>query len=300
MRTRIAIVALASWLGGCHRDPPRNERNEQNERNERNEIVAPIVDAAAPIPIIAAQDASDAIESGTSATSSGLAPLAASSASLSLPVPGHGDAVVVLPLGTTRPRPIVVALHGLWDRPDWQCGAWGAIFHGRAFVLCPRGIPSKQATSDDPRLTYTHAEAMAAEVDDAIVALRAAYPDYVDPGSITYTGFSLGAIYGVPTVAAAPKKFPRVILVEGGHEAWTPERARAFATHGGERIVFLCGSDDCPIAAGRAMRRLAAAGMTDVRLHTLKGAGHTYGGSVFDDARADIEWAIAGDPRFDD
>ena len=293
MRARVAIVLLASSLGACRRDPPHPV------------IAARASDASnaatdAPIAIVDANASNDASFGDADAEPSPLAPLTANDVSRSLAVPGHGDAVVVLPIGTTRPRPIVVALHGLWDRPEWQCGAWNAVIHGRAFVLCPRGIPSKQATPDDPRLTYTHAEAMAVEVDDAIAALRSAYPAYVDPGPIVYAGFSLGAIYGVPTVAAAPAKFPRVILVEGGHEAWTPERARAFAKHGGERIVFLCGSDDCPVAAGRAIRRLATAGMTDVRIHTLKGAGHTYGGSLFDEARADIEWAIADDPRFAD
>ena len=229
-----------------------------------------------------------------------LPPLAASDPTQTLAVPGHGDAIVILPLGATRLRPIVVALHGLWDRPEWQCAAWNPVIHGRAFVLCPRGTPGRGATSDDPHLTYTHAEAMAKEVDDAIDALRAAYPPYVDPGPIVYTGFSLGAIYGVSCVAASPKRFPRVILVEGGHEAWSPKRARAFAENGGERIVFICGSDDCPIAAGRAIGRLATAGMKDVRIHTVKGAGHTYGGFVFDEARAEIEWALEGDPRFAD
>jgi hypothetical protein len=40
--------------------------------------------------------------------------------------------------------------------------------------------------------------------------------------------------------------------------------------------------------------------MKDVRIHTVKGAGHTYGGLVFDEARAEIEWALEGDPRFTD
>src|SRR5688500_18592409 len=37
-----------------------------------------------------------------------------------LPVPGYGVAVVSMPLGAREPRPVVLALHGNYDRPEWQ------------------------------------------------------------------------------------------------------------------------------------------------------------------------------------
>jgi len=44
---------------------------------------------------------------------------------------------------------VVVVLHGNFDRPEWSCDAWGPLVAGRAFVLCPRGIPRGDAPGLD-------------------------------------------------------------------------------------------------------------------------------------------------------
>src|SRR5689334_2604590 len=58
---------------------------------------------------------------------------------IELPVEGHGAAVVSLPLGARDKRPVVIATHGNYDRPEWQCEVWREIVGDAAFVLCPRG-----------------------------------------------------------------------------------------------------------------------------------------------------------------
>src|SRR5262245_55783039 len=37
---------------------------------------------------------------------------------------GSRIGVVAVPLGAREPRPIMIALHGGSDQPDWACGAW--------------------------------------------------------------------------------------------------------------------------------------------------------------------------------
>src|SRR5262245_33853722 len=44
-----------------------------------------------------------------------------------LPVEGHGAAVVSLPRGARDKRPVVIATHGNYDRPEWQCEVWREI-----------------------------------------------------------------------------------------------------------------------------------------------------------------------------
>src|SRR5688572_24251129 len=44
-----------------------------------------------------------------------------------LDVPGFRTAVVSVPADTSRARRIVVALHGNFDRPEWQCQVWRRI-----------------------------------------------------------------------------------------------------------------------------------------------------------------------------
>src|SRR5262249_14967874 len=65
--------------------------------------------------------------------------LKAPSALVHLPVPGFGDAAIALPIGTTRPRPIVVAVHGQNSRAEWMCWMAQHVVGSRAFVVCPRG-----------------------------------------------------------------------------------------------------------------------------------------------------------------
>src|SRR6187402_2399597 len=85
-----------------------------------------------------------------------------------LPVPGYGTAVVSVPLGAREPRPVVLALHGNYDRPEWQCEVWRTITGGFPWVLCPRGVPRSDAPKSEDRWTYTTAAKVGDEVRAAL------------------------------------------------------------------------------------------------------------------------------------
>src|SRR5205823_5127523 len=59
---------------------------------------------------------------------------------VSLAVPGFSNAIVSVPIGTKRPMPLLLATHGNYDRPEWQCETWRQIIGDAGFVLCPRGV----------------------------------------------------------------------------------------------------------------------------------------------------------------
>ena len=42
-----------------------------------------------------------------------------------------------------------------------------------------------------------------------------------------------------------PARFPRLVLVEGGHDAWTRDAAKRFRAAGGDRVLFACGQPSC-------------------------------------------------------
>src|SRR5215472_933690 len=75
---------------------------------------------------------------------------------MELDVPGYGAAVVAVPAPTSpgRSRPLLVATHGAWDRPEWHCELWQRISRGRAFVLCPRGRATLGYLAPDDQLFY--------------------------------------------------------------------------------------------------------------------------------------------------
>lgn len=215
-----------------------------------------------------------------------------------LPVDGHAEAVVSVPIGATGRRPVVIAAHGNFDRPEWQCQIWRGIVGDAAFVLCPRGVPRSDSPSrDDIRFTYESNQRLEQEIDAGLAALAARFPEHVDPGPALYTGFSLGAIMGVSIAARRPGRFPRLVLIEGGHDKWTPATAKAFADGGGLRALFVCGQAWCAGDAKRAAARLDQAGVT-TKVARSKEAGHTYDGVVAEEARKALPWVLEGDARW--
>jgi predicted esterase len=212
-------------------------------------------------------------------------------------VPGFRPAVVSLPLGATGRRPVLVALHGNFDRPEWQCEIWRGIVGARGFVLCPRGVPRGDVPKSWDRWEFGALARTEKELDAALAALAAAYPDHVDPGPVVFTGFSLGAILGTPIVKKSPARYPRVVLIEGGQSGWTRPRAKAFVAGGGARVLFACGQASCQASSRSAAKIVEAAG-GGARVAYLGSVGHTYDGKVADAIAMEWDWLVEGDARW--
>jgi hypothetical protein len=102
---------------------------------------------------------------------------------------------------------------------------------------------------------------------------------------------------GVPFVARQPARFPRVLLIEGGHDPWTPSLARSFAKGGGKRVMFACGQESCLVDARRAQAVVAKAGVA-TKIVYGPGVGHGYGGAVAEAIARELDWLLEGDARF--
>lgn len=229
----------------------------------------------------------------------GLAPLTAEGALIHLAVPGFRDAVVSVPTGATGPRPVLLALHGNFDRPEWQCEVWRGVTRARAFVVCPRGIPRPDAPRSLDRWTYGKGSDVRAEVIAALSAVRARFENYVASDPVLYAGFSLGAIHGVGIVASDGQRYPRAVLVEGGHDGWTTARAKAYAAAGGKRVLFACGQRACKADAAQARKNLQREGVETELVYGGE-VGHTYDGPVASEIARVWGWLTADDPRWTD
>lgn len=216
-----------------------------------------------------------------------------------LPVPGFGAAVVSVPLAARGPRPVVIALHGNYDRPEWQCEVWRDITGGFPWVLCPRGVPRGDAPKSADRWTYTTAAKVAEELRVALNALAERFPAHVDVQAPLFTGFSLGAILGVHLLSA-PEGLPRVqsaVLTEGGYGGWHKARAEAFVTRGGARVLFACGQSACRHASKQTAKVLEKQGI-QVEIASGGDIGHTYDGAVAEAIRERWAWLTEADARF--
>jgi predicted esterase len=226
-----------------------------------------------------------------------LPPLEAAAELVPLVVPEYRDAVVSLPLGVTEGRPIVLALHGNFDRPEWQCGVWREATKAYPFILCPRGVPRRDAPASLDRWTYGKSADVRREVEAALASLRARFGDYLLTGPIVYVGFSLGAILGAGMVAADPARFPRAVLIEGGQSGWSPARAKAYAASGGKRVLFACGQRSCKSESSAIEKTLGRAGL-ETRIVYGGEVGHTYDGPVAREIARAWPWLVGGDPRW--
>jgi predicted esterase len=214
-----------------------------------------------------------------------------------LPVPGHLNAVVAVPVGATTRRPIVLGVHGNYETPEAFCTALHDIIGTHAFLICVRGTERDDWPKDALHYTFVSPQILATEVDDAINALYERFPAYVDFEALMYVGFSRGAFLSVAIIATEPSRFPRAILIEGGQDAWTPGRISYFAAAGGSRILFACGTDVCHGEGNRIATMLKDA-RVDTRVVYGADAGHAYTGRVAEELKKGFDWVVEGDPRW--
>jgi pimeloyl-ACP methyl ester carboxylesterase len=212
-------------------------------------------------------------------------------------VPEHREAVVSVPIGATDSRPVVLAMHGNYDRPEWQCEVWRKVTKGYPFVVCPRGDPRRDAPPSLDRWTFGKSADVRREIDASLAALRVRFGDYVATGPVLYIGFSLGAILGVGIVSDDADRFPRAVLVEGGQDNWSVKRAKSYAEAGGKRVLFACGQRSCQNSATRPEKLL---GQLGVETRSVFGGevGHTYDGPVAEEVAHALPWLVGDDPRW--
>jgi len=226
----------------------------------------------------------------------GLASTAAAE-TVTLKVPGFRPSVVVPPAAKEGKRPVVIALHGNFDRAQWNCEELPALVQGRAWLVCIRGVPRKDTPKELNRWTYGARSRVLAEIDAALSALDARYPGRVDRERPLLAGFSLGAIYSARFAVATPARFPRLYLVEGSHKVWTAKNMRRFARKGGKAVLFGCGRKGCGAWSRRLCRGFARLKVRCAEV-TVPGLGHSYGDPLPRRARPLFRELISDDPRF--
>jgi hypothetical protein len=109
-------------------------------------------------------------------------------------------------------------------------------------------------------------------------------------------GFSRGSWQIVPIAVAAPARFPRVAIVEGGASAWTPGRIADFAKGGGVRAILGCGQRGCVQEDTPLAGRLTKAGV-QARVY-FSPVGHAYDRSLQEEIKKDWRWFVEGDDRW--
>jgi pimeloyl-ACP methyl ester carboxylesterase len=222
-----------------------------------------------------------------------LAPLAAASWRVDVPVKGFEPAQVALPLGATSARPIAVVVHGERDRAEWQCGSFRGVLGGEAFVLCPRGVPLADSGglyglgSFDERI---------AELRASLSALKARFGAHVASSPVVLIGYGEGTALAAELARQEPSFFARVALVHGDPSAFDSSASKIFATRGGKRVLFYCLNDACLEAANQRAVWLSRSG---VAAKAVKGSVGPFLDQAFTDSlKGEMKWLMEGDTRW--
>ncbi len=210
------------------------------------------------------------------------------------------SAIIGIPLGTRKPRPIIVAAHAIYDRPEWRCEYWRYIWED-AWIVCPRGIPRETAPQDQQRYKYRSNQSLERGIDAAIKAIRERFPQRVDPGPALYTGFSQSSIMGAKILRRSAQKYPIAVLVEGGQH-WTEQHIQEFALSGGRKILWVCGRKGCNNAAKRSAQRFSLARFAKYNIEAdvayVPDQGHTVNPAICQAIIAKLSWLLQDDPRW--
>lgn len=197
--------------------------------------------------------------------------------------------MATLPLGAAEQRPVVVAVHGAGDRPDWACGGWRIGVESFAFVACPMGL-----AMGGSRYGWGGTRDIAVAVERALGELQRRFSEYVTQGPMIYAGFSQGATLAAPFLIDNARRFPVVVLAEGGYGYMgDPGFAKAFRAAGGKRVMLLCGTASCLATAQRAKGVMERAEL-EVIVSGDPNAGHNLNTAMQNALRRDWSRLVAG------
>lgn len=206
---------------------------------------------------------------------------------------GKDIGVVSVPGGATGRRPLVVALHGGSDKPEWACSEWRGATEGHAFVVCPRGKgPPAGLHWSDPKDTL-------AAIDRAVAAVTREHGAWIAEGDRTLVGFSIGASQAVHVVAMRPGEYPRVALSEGAYDLVDGAAfASGMAKAGVRRLLLSCTTvGRCGASYRGALSRLAKAGV-EARVNLAGNLGHGLYLGAIQSIERDWGWFVAGAPSW--
>lgn len=203
---------------------------------------------------------------------------------------------VAVPIGASEPRPIVIAVHGAGDRPEWSCSEWRAIFGPVPFVVCPRG--SALGANGANGFAWSGAQHVERAIAAALAETHGRFAAYLDDTSPrVYVGFSQGARIGAEVVAHAAARYPVAVFLEGLGDVESPSFTAPFRADG-KRVLLACSQRGCAPKREKAARVLERKGIA-ARVLDIGPIGHTVDGRVVEAMRREVPWLLDGVPGWD-
>jgi predicted esterase len=190
--------------------------------------------------------------------------------------------------GAPRARPVTVLLHGLCDRPDWECAPFASLTSERGWLVCPAA---------EDRCGYGARWRLTGHADRDVVEASVAALAAQRPGEVATSeprilmGFSLGGIAAVRIAESTPDAYSGLVVIA----SQVHPDAGALRRNGVRRVVLAAGDFDMTSAPLREdARRLSRAGLP-ARFVSLGQFGHGFPPDIEDRMREPLAWVAAED-----
>jgi hypothetical protein len=219
-----------------------------------------------------------------------LPPLSASSWLAPLDVPEFGAALASVPLGARTPRPVLIAIHGDADRPEWACGSYRHITRRKAFVLCPRGV------SREDRFTLGTTADTARELREALPVLKARFGAHVAAGAVVLAGLGPSVEHAVDLALKEPSFFSYLLLVDGSMRRFDLPAMTRFGQAGGRRVLVACSVSACDADVDARLSALKPAGVATRVVHVER--GRALDAEMVARLQKEFAWLVAEDARW--
>jgi hypothetical protein len=216
-----------------------------------------------------------------------LPPLQAAERSVTLSVRGEVEARLLVPIGATASRPLVVillpaapsaslrALTAVRTDANQTCEALGKAISDEAFVLC------QSEWIEQPAATPVEVENdwIASTLQASLRVAKRKYGQYIAK-ELALVGIGDAADIAVSIVRKSPEVFHRVALIDGGFRLWSSVDAVRFVGHGAKALLVQCIEDACRNDAMRVTATVRVSGVATRLESEVSAAGSPGAGAT--------------------
>lgn len=196
---------------------------------------------------------------------------------------------VVAAKSPKNPQRLIAFLHGICNPPEYACGLWQETSVDLGFLVCPTGDASCGPGQYNAPTWGKPEPKIDEDLEAAIDAARAQFPDAISRDDAVLCGFSRGAYMAVRFALAHPGRWPYLVLNEANvtldAAALRKAKVRAVALIAGE-IGGQIGGEKKTVAA------LEKAGFP-VKFWPMPKAGHWYSDDIATIMQEAIEFVTA-------
>jgi pimeloyl-ACP methyl ester carboxylesterase len=206
-----------------------------------------------------------------------------------IPFDGTRNVYVVAPTSPKNPQRLIAFLHGICNPPEYACGLWTQTSTQLGFLVCPTG-DARCGPGQYNAPTWGKPEGQIdVDLEHAIDATIARFPDAITRDDAVLCGFSRGAYMAVKFASAHPGRWPYLVLNEANVTLSVEQLKKAKV----RAVALIAGELGGQIGGERKTAATLAKQGFPARFWPMPKAGHFYSDDIAQIMKEAIEFVTA-------